>query len=160
MDQRLNNGRRKVRSPDFVAEIAAEVEVDRGTTIQKLAAAHRVCMRMIQLTLHEDLDLSKKSARWIPKLLTCAHKEEMVLTCEEFLVMVRCHSMVMLESIVTMEESAVSFLFPETKQQSKQWTKKGQPGPIKAKVDAQGQNGQRQLHCGALSRFLAVFKKK
>ncbi len=64
MDQRQNNGRRKVRSPDLVTEIAAKVETDRRTTIQKLAAAHGVCMRTIQLTLHEDSDLLKKSARW------------------------------------------------------------------------------------------------
>jgi hypothetical protein len=61
-DQRQNKGRRKVRSPDFVTEIAAEVDEDRRITIQKLAAAHGVCMRTIQLTLHEDRDLSKKSA--------------------------------------------------------------------------------------------------
>jgi hypothetical protein len=30
----------------------------------------------------------------------------------------------------------VSFYRPETKQQSKQWLPKGQPGPIKAKVQA------------------------
>jgi histone-lysine N-methyltransferase SETMAR len=41
-----------------------------------------------------------------------------------------------LENIVTMDESAVSFHTPETKQQSKQWLKKGEPGPIKAKVHA------------------------
>ncbi len=42
--------------------------------------------------------------------------------------------MAMLENIVTKDESAVSFHTPETKQQSKQWWKKGEPGPIKAKV--------------------------
>jgi hypothetical protein len=42
----------------------------------------------------------------------------------------------MLVNIVTMDESAVSFYTPETKQQSKQWMPKGQPGPIKAKVQA------------------------
>jgi histone-lysine N-methyltransferase SETMAR len=44
--------------------------------------------------------------------------------------------MAMLDNIVTMDESAVSFHTPETKQQSKQWLPKGQPGPIKAKVQA------------------------
>jgi hypothetical protein len=56
-------------------------------------------MRLIQLTLHEDLDLSKKSARWVPKLLTSAHKEERIWTCEEVLAMVRRHLMAMLDSI-------------------------------------------------------------
>jgi hypothetical protein len=119
-DQRQHNGRRKVRRPDFVAEIAAEVDEDRRITIRKLAAAHGVSMRTIQLTLHEDLDLSKKSARWVPKLLTSAHKEERIWTCKKFLAMVRSRSMAMLDSIITMDESAVSFHMPESKMQSKQ----------------------------------------
>jgi histone-lysine N-methyltransferase SETMAR len=40
------------------------------------------------------------------------------------------------ENIITMDELAVSFHTPETKQQSKQWLKKGELGPIKAKVHA------------------------
>jgi hypothetical protein len=43
MNQWQNNGRRKVISLDFVAEIAAKVEVDRWSAIRKLAAVHGVC---------------------------------------------------------------------------------------------------------------------
>jgi hypothetical protein len=50
--------------------------------------------------------------------------------------MIRCRSKAMLDNIVTMDESAVSFHTPETKQQFKQWLKEGEPGPIKAKVHA------------------------
>ena len=50
--------------------------------------------------------------------------------------MVNRWSKAMLDNIVTMDESAVSFHTPETKQQSKQWIKKGMPGPLKAKVHA------------------------
>jgi histone-lysine N-methyltransferase SETMAR len=46
------------------------------------------------------------------------------------------HSTAMLDQIVTMDESAVSFHTTQTKQQSKQWLVKGEPGPIKAKVHA------------------------
>ena len=42
----------------------------------------------------------------------------------------------MLGSIVTMDESMVCYHTPKTKKQSKQWLKKGLPGPIKAKVHA------------------------
>jgi hypothetical protein len=121
-------------------------------------------MRTIQLTLHEDLDLSKKSARWVPKLLTSAHKEERIQTCGKFL-------------------PAVSFHTPESKLKSKQWTKKGQPGLIKAKVHAtrnkqmvlvffdnegliytnyvpKGQTVNANYIVDALSKFLATFKKK
>jgi hypothetical protein len=38
VEQRHNNGRRKVKSPDFIVKIAAEVESDRQTTIGSLLA--------------------------------------------------------------------------------------------------------------------------
>jgi hypothetical protein len=42
-------------------------------------------------------------------------KNERVRICEAFLVLLRLHSMVMLDRIVTMDESAVSFHTPQTK---------------------------------------------
>jgi hypothetical protein len=91
--------------------------------------------------------------------------------------------MAMLDSIVMMDESTVSFHMPESKMQSKQWTKKGQPGPIKAEVHAtrskqmvlaffdnevliytnyvpKGQTVNANYIVEALSSFLATFKKK
>jgi [histone H3]-lysine36 N-dimethyltransferase SETMAR len=91
--------------------------------------------------------------------------------------------MAVLNNIVTMDESAVSFHTPETKQQSKQWVKKGQPGPIKARVHAtrskqmvlvffdsqgviytdyvpKGDSVNSQYIIEALSRFLKIFKQK
>jgi hypothetical protein len=42
----------------------------------------------------------------------------------------------MLDNIVTMEETMVSYNTPETKRMSKQWTLKSKPSPLKAKVQA------------------------
>ncbi len=44
--------------------------------------------------------------------------------------------MAVLNNIVTMDESAVSFHTSETKKQLTEWVKKGQPGLIKARVHA------------------------
>jgi hypothetical protein len=74
----------------------------------------------IHSMLKEDLNLSKKSARWLPKLLTEEMKKERVQTSEAFLAMICRYSKAMLENMVMMDESAVSFHTPETKQQSKQ----------------------------------------
>jgi hypothetical protein len=95
-----------------------------------------VSTRTIHATLHDDLHLSKKSARRVPKLLNQDMKNERVRTCDAFMSLLRCHSMAMLDRFVTMDESAVSFHTPQTKQQSKQWLVKGELGPIKAKVHA------------------------
>jgi hypothetical protein len=53
--------------------------------------------------------------------------------CRDF---INRNSFAMLDSIVTMDETMVSFHTPETKKQSKQWIAKGKPGPIKARVQA------------------------
>jgi hypothetical protein len=90
----------------------------------------------IQSALTGDLGLVKKSAPGVPKLFSTAQKDERVRQSENLLQLLRWHSRVALNNIVTMDASNVSFLTPETKRQAKQWVKKGQPGPLKAKVHA------------------------
>jgi hypothetical protein len=89
---------------------------------------------MIHATLNEDLNLSKKSARWVPKLLTEEMKNERVKMCEAFLQMVHHHALAILDQIVTMDESAVAFHTPrrQSSRASSGWER--QPGLIKAKV--------------------------
>ncbi len=72
-----------------------------------------VSKNTIHNTLQKDVNLSKKSARWVPKLLTDDMKMERVRTSEAFLVIIHSRSKAMLGS-------AVSFHTPEMKQQSKQ----------------------------------------
>jgi hypothetical protein len=97
VDQRGFNTKRRIRNSAFVADIAAEVKSDRRVTVRKLARVHGVLTRTIHATLHDDLNLSKKSARWVPKLLSDNMKKERVRTSEEFLKMVRRHLLSMLE---------------------------------------------------------------
>ncbi len=49
-----------------------------------LAPAYRVWKRTIHVTLHHDFNLTKKPARWFPKLLTYDMKKERVRTSEAF----------------------------------------------------------------------------
>jgi hypothetical protein len=114
-DQRIFNGKRRIRDPTFVTDVAAQVANDRRVTVQRLPEAHGVSTRMIHATLHEDLHLSKNSTRWVPKLLNQEMKNERVRTCEALMSLLHRHSMVMLDQIVTMDESTVSFHMPQTK---------------------------------------------
>jgi hypothetical protein len=75
--------------------------------------------------LHDDLGLVKKSTRWVPKLLSDDQRKERVRTCTEFVAAINRRSMAMLDRIVTMDETMVSYHTPETKKASKQWIKKG-----------------------------------
>ncbi len=82
--------------------------------------------------LHQDLGPEKKSARWVPKLLNYEQKQERVQVCSDFIATVHLQSRSMLECIMTMDETIVSYHTLETKKKSKQWIPESQPGPQKA----------------------------
>jgi hypothetical protein len=68
-DQRPLNSKKTKRTLDLVAAVAAAVEEDAHLNIDDLAAAHRVSKRTIFNILYDNLGLSKKSARWLLKML-------------------------------------------------------------------------------------------
>ena len=72
----------------------------------------------------------------MPKILSNDQKNERVRICQQLIADVRHHSMDYLNNIVTMDETMISLHTPETKKQSKRWVPKGEPGPIKALVQA------------------------
>jgi histone-lysine N-methyltransferase SETMAR len=135
-DQRHLNAKKTKRTAAIVAAVAADVAVDRRVSCKDLAFAYGLSIGTVFNILRDDLGLVKKSARWVPKLLSDQQKEERVRTCEAFVAAVQRRSLSMLDEIVTMDETMVSFHTPETKKQSKQWIEKGKPGPIKARVHA------------------------
>jgi hypothetical protein len=53
-----------------IANSAAEVEKNQRDSVRKLAQSMKVLATMVHTTLHKDLQLSKKLARWLPKLRT------------------------------------------------------------------------------------------
>ena len=83
----------------------------------------------IHNNLHENLGLTKKSVRWVPKLLSDAQKLERVSVAKVFKNLKFHMGEDFLSSIVTMDETMVSFYTPETRESSKQWTPRGDPVP-------------------------------
>ncbi len=77
-DQWKSNGTRKIRSPAFIADVAAAIKQDWRQTVRQLAQVHGVSKNTIHHALKEDLNLSKKLTRWVPKLLTDEMKKERV----------------------------------------------------------------------------------
>ena len=60
-------------------------------------------------------------------------KENRVKCSKDFIKRFEKEGDAFLNKVVTMDESAVAYHTPETKAQSKQWVKKGTPGPIKCR---------------------------
>jgi hypothetical protein len=103
----------------FITDVTPNIEKDQQVTVKKLAMAYGVWMTVVHNTLHQDFNLSKKSARCISKLLTYDMKKGRVRKSEAFLVMVCHRCMATLDSIVIMEESTLYFSPSEIKKQSK-----------------------------------------
>lgn len=98
----------------------AELEVDLGVgsgTVQKI--------------LHEELGLSKMSARWIPKTLNNFQKQERVRTSRDFLNRFQQEGAALLDRIVTGDESWFHYYEPESKLQSMEWRATGSSPPVK-----------------------------
>jgi hypothetical protein len=64
-DQSLFSSKRNARDPTFMANFAAKFTSDRRVTARKLVQASGVSTKTIHATLFEDLNMSKKSARWV-----------------------------------------------------------------------------------------------
>ncbi len=114
-DLRYSNAKKTNRTDNIVADVAAAVETDRRLTIRELAVMLDLTFSTVQSTLTVDLGLVKKSARWVPKLLSSDQKEERVKRSKDFLQLLRQRSLAVLDNIVTMDESAVSLHTPEMK---------------------------------------------
>jgi hypothetical protein len=135
-DQCHLNGKKTVGNATLIASVAA-VEQNRCLSIKSFAVAHGVGVGTIQRILHEYFGLKKKSALWVPKVLSQDQKDQRVENCSEFVAAVHRHSLAMLDNIITMDETMVSCHTPETKKQSKQWVAKGETGPRQGKSPGQ-----------------------
>ena len=68
-DKRPQNPKRMKRTADFIAAVKAMVEEDRCMMVKEIAEAFDIGIATVDRVLHDDLGLSKKSERWVPKLL-------------------------------------------------------------------------------------------
>ena len=85
--------------------------------------------------IHEDLDMRKLSAKWVPKFLNADHKRQRCQSSEQILEFFGAiHIISCRARLVTMEETWLYHYDPETKQQSMEWRHSGSPHPKKFRV--------------------------
>ena len=109
-DQRYQNPKKTKRTKAVIAAVAAAVQKDARVSVRELAQAQQLSTSTIFAILHDDLGLVKKSARWVPKLLSEEQKEERVRVCQKFTAAVRREDLGNLRRIVTMDESILPSL--------------------------------------------------
>jgi histone-lysine N-methyltransferase SETMAR len=129
------SGRPKTATTDEMVDLVHRtVMEDRRLTVKDIAEACGISSERVHKILHQDLDMRKLSARWVPRLLTIDQKRVRADMSRECLSLYQKNPAEFLRRTITVDETWVHHHTPETKQQSMQWIAVGEPAPKKAKV--------------------------
>ncbi|GBP38515.1 Putative uncharacterized protein FLJ37770 [Eumeta japonica] len=117
-----------------IRKIEKLVLVDRRIKLWQIAEELQISKERVREIIHEHMNMRKISARWVPKMLTPFDKQRRLQTSKDFLELVGDNIDEICDRIVTVDETWVRQYDPESKQESMQWTKKGERPPKKFKV--------------------------
>lgn len=131
-------GRPPVVKPSAVDQVREMILQDRRLTIRSIAERLGVSFAVVQEIITRDLNMSKVSARWVPRLLSTEDKARRVERSEHFLRRYRAEGERFLDRIVTLDETWLWHYDPESKAQSSVWKTPQTPPPRKAKVQKSG----------------------
>jgi [histone H3]-lysine36 N-dimethyltransferase SETMAR len=123
-----------VTTQENVKKIHDLVLQDRRVTIRQIVEDTGLSYHVIYNIITAKLDMKKLSARWVPRMLTEAHKQTRNDVCSRLLTRYRQDKENFLARFLTMDESWIHHYDVETKMQSKQWTHRGLPPPKKFKM--------------------------
>ncbi len=130
VDQYREPKRRSGRSPVNVQAVKAVIEADWRLTIPGVAAQTGIAAHNVQRILTKDLQLRRRSVKFVPAALTPNHLRQR-LQCSQLMLQNIRRTPRVLKKIVTMDETWVYMYDPESKMQSSQWMEKGAERPVK-----------------------------
>ncbi|CAK9833202.1 Mariner Mos1 transposase [Anthophora retusa] len=123
-----------VTTPENVKKIHDMVMNDRRVKVRDISQAVNISIDRVHNILHEQLQMKKLSARWVPRLLTNDQKRDRVKRCKDNLKLFQRNPHEFLRRFITVDETWIHHYQPETKEQSKQWVSVGESAPKKAKT--------------------------
>jgi len=127
---------RTSRSKDMIARVEQMVMEDRRLTVKQIAVNAGISVGSVDTILHDDLKMRKVSARCVPRMLTDENKSSRVAMCQAMLSRDKVMNSAFFSSDVTMDETWMPMLNPETKRQSIQWKHTDSPPRKKFRVTA------------------------
>ena len=122
MHNEVQSGHPSLVNDDLVSKVNKRVRDDRLFTISDLSLQFpQISRTLLYDTVGSHLGYRKVCARWVPKMLTEEHKKQCVACALTFLMRYHKEGDGMLSHIVTGDETWVSHITPESKQQSLHW---------------------------------------
>jgi len=118
-----------VTTPEIVDQIHELILENRRISAKSIAEQLGTSRERVGFITHEDLDMRKLSAKWVPKYLNADQKRQRCQGSEQILEFFRRDQNDFLSRLVTMDETWLYLFDPETKQQSMEWRHSGSPRP-------------------------------
>ena len=129
-----HSGRPSVVTSSHVAAVKQLLDNDRRITIRDVVAKTDYSYGTVSVIIHNQLNMRRVCARWIPKVLNTDQKRLRVECCEQLLKKFEREGEKFMDRIVTVDETWISLYTPETKAQSTMWKTPGSPSPEKLKM--------------------------
>ena len=101
----------------------------RQISAKSIAEQLGISREQVGSIIHEDLDMWKLSAKWVPKCVNADPKRQRCQSSEQLLGFFRRDPNDFLSRLVTMDETWLYHYDPETKQQSMEWRIAAHPAP-------------------------------
>jgi histone-lysine N-methyltransferase SETMAR len=112
-------------TPEIIEQLHDMVLDDRRMKVREIAETIGISKEREGYILHEELDMKKLCARWVPRLLTADQKRTRMKISEQCLERFNKNKTDFVRRFITMDETWINHYIPESKQQSKQWTEAG-----------------------------------
>ena len=123
-----------VTTPEIIDQIHELILEDHWILAKSVAEELGLLCEWVGSIVHEDLDMKKLSAKWVPKFLNADQKRQQCQSSEQLLEFFWRNPNDFLLQLVTLDETWLYHYDPETKQQSMEWWHSGSPHPKKFQV--------------------------
>ena len=138
IEDNKRSGRPKSATENAVKSVREMLNEDRRRTVREISDSVNLKKTVVHQIMKEDLNLSKVSATWVPRLLSAEEKDAHIRRYER-------EGDRFLGRIVTTDETYISLYEPESKFESMVWKQPSSPPPLKAK------------RCRSTKRYMFIF---
>jgi len=150
-----------VTTPEIIEQIHELIFEDRRISAKSIAEQLGISRKRVGSIIHEDFDMRKLSASWVPKCLNADQRHQRCQSSEKSLEFFRRDPDDFLSRLVTMDETWVYHFDPETKQKAMEWRHNGSPRPKKFRVQKSAGNVLVSIFLGIKTAFssLIIFQR-
>ena len=129
-------------TPEIIDQIHKLIFEDGRISAKSIAEQLDISRERFGSVIHEDLNMRKLSAKWIPKCLNADHKLQLCHSSEHICNFFGANKIISCRTrLVSMGETWIYHYDPETKQQSKEWRHSSYPA-LPQKIPSEKSGGK------------------